>query len=696
MDIRKKTLAGLIAIFVIITILLIFLSQTIFLDSYRKIESSEVTDDVDIILSNIHDEFTNLNASVSDWGPWDDMYEFALGKNPAFVRDNLAQSTYTALHLNFIIVTNASGSVIYAQSYNFTDGSFSPVPGDLLLKVSKDPLLLHRSDPSPVSGFLVLSDSTVLLAAYPVLHSDLSGPPAGTLIMGRYLDKAEIQGIGLPSKSPPLFSRIIPPAAHPVQALPASEIQVIPASEEIIVGNTTLTDIDGNDALILSQHESRVYYQQGKRTIQFFLIVQFVIMLVLGIFIIYQIDRSVLSRLNRIIADTRAVSDGTALRIRKIGDDEIANLAEAMNQMIERLERSHTDLKDSEEKFRSFVQESTDGYILLSSQGQVTEWNTANERITGISRGDAIGSTFSEIQVRLLAPEHRTREYIDRLKQVSAAIVETGNFSRFYQPLEIEIIRPDSTRRTLLQVSFPIRTSGGLMYGIINRDITERKLTENSLQQARRRLNALNMVMFQDIRNAIFSIMGYHSLAGTVITSQEGREFLEKEDQFLKKIEKSLNYSKDYQELGINPPRWQEVNQVFLFAISHLDTLMMTRSVQLDDLEIFADPLLEKVFFNLLENSFLQDGGVTALSVTYRKITTGLELILEDNGKGIPAGKKEKIFEYGYGEARTLFLVREILSVTRMTIRETGTEGQGARFTITVPEGLYRFGRREE
>jgi len=38
-----------------------------------------------------------------------------------------------------------------------------------------------------------------------------------------------------------------------------------------------------------------------------------------------------------------------------------------------------------------------------------------------------------------------------------------------------------------------------------------------------------------------------------------------------------------------------------------------------------------------------------------------------------------------------LFLSQEILSITGITITETGEPGKGARFEITVPKGGYRF-----
>jgi PAS domain S-box-containing protein len=694
MDLREKTLVGLVTIFSVVTIILIILSQTIFLDSYRTIESKDMSDDIEQILANIQDEFTNLESSTSDWGPWDDTYEFARGNNPAYITDNLQHNTYESLHLNFIVITDTSGTILYSQSYNFTDSSFHPLAADLAREIAGDSSSLRPVNAEKTSGFIVLSNTTAIAASNPILHNDLTGPPAGTLIMGRYVDDAEIRSFGLQSESLPLISPVTPSsvssAGTPTE-IRKPIVQVNPVSEEIIEGKTTLRDINGKDALVLTFKKHRDFYLQGKQTIQFFVFVQFAIMLLLVFFIVYSIDRSILTRLNSIINDTRAVSEGSALRIRETGNDEIAQLAEAMNQMLDQLEQSHANLRDSEEKFRSFVQESTDGYILLNSRGEVIEWNTANEVITGIPRNEAIGSPFIEIQIRLLVPEHRTPQYIERMRQASMSIVNTGEFSRFYESMEIGIIRPDGTRRTLQQVSFPIRISGELHFGLINRDITENRQVEEALQQSRRKLNLLNTVTFQDIRNTIFALSGYHVLVEKHITSPAGKEILIKEDQLLKQIDDTLNVAKNYQDLGLNPPRWQDVNQVFLFALSHLNTLNIKRTVRLDGLEIFADPLLEKVFFNLLEYAQQQGGNITAITLSYQKTETGLLLILEDNGRGISAKEKEKIFEREFREGLGLFLVREILSITGMTIQETGIEGEGTRFTIIVPEVLYRF-----
>jgi signal transduction histidine kinase len=110
-------------------------------------------------------------------------------------------------------------------------------------------------------------------------------------------------------------------------------------------------------------------------------------------------------------------------------------------------------------------------------------------------------------------------------------------------------------------------------------------------------------------------------------------------------------------------------------------------------LEVFADPMLEKVFFNLLDNGIRHGGRVTDIRVSSHRDGGNLVIVWEDNGVGIAAEEKERIFAQGVGKntGLGLFLVREILSLTGITIAETGVPGQGARFEIVVPPGSFRM-----
>jgi signal transduction histidine kinase len=108
--------------------------------------------------------------------------------------------------------------------------------------------------------------------------------------------------------------------------------------------------------------------------------------------------------------------------------------------------------------------------------------------------------------------------------------------------------------------------------------------------------------------------------------------------------------------------------------------------------EIYADPLLEKVFYNLIDNSVRHGERVTGITIMSEKSDDGLDIIVEDNGTGVPDKEKERIFrrEYFKNTGFGLFLSREILAITNLTIKENGKYGYGARFVIHVPREAYR------
>ena len=108
--------------------------------------------------------------------------------------------------------------------------------------------------------------------------------------------------------------------------------------------------------------------------------------------------------------------------------------------------------------------------------------------------------------------------------------------------------------------------------------------------------------------------------------------------------------------------------------------------------EIFADPLIVKVFYNLVDNAVMYGGKITTIRFSALEREGVHIIVCEDDSEGVPAGEKKKIFERGFGKntGLGLFLSREILSITGTTITETGGPGIGARFEIAVPKGLYR------
>lgn len=223
--------------------------------------------------------------------------------------------------------------------------------------------------------------------------------------------------------------------------------------------------------------------------------------------------------------------------------------------------------------------------------------------------------------------------------------------------------------------------------------------SDQALMQARSKLSLLNTVTFQDIQSRIFSLSGFISIAKDAKELDALQANLKKCEGILQSLSESLAFAKKYQNLGIQQHRWQNVNYVLLSAISHLDISRIRRIIDVSDLEIYADPLLEDVFVTLMENVLRWGVDATDVSIRYRENPDSVTIIIENNGPGIPADQKEKIFSRENplkGEGNSLFLAREILSVTNITIVENGEPGKGARFEISVPKGTYRFAKALE
>jgi signal transduction histidine kinase len=109
--------------------------------------------------------------------------------------------------------------------------------------------------------------------------------------------------------------------------------------------------------------------------------------------------------------------------------------------------------------------------------------------------------------------------------------------------------------------------------------------------------------------------------------------------------------------------------------------------------------MLEKVFYNLFDNALKYGGDqMTALQVSFYRGGDEIVLVVEDNGTGIPDKDRTRLFERGFGRntGLGLFLSREILAITNITIEENGSAGRGARFEIRVPPGKYRFPGNEK
>ncbi|MFA5266712.1 MAG: ATP-binding protein [Methanoregula sp.] len=225
-------------------------------------------------------------------------------------------------------------------------------------------------------------------------------------------------------------------------------------------------------------------------------------------------------------------------------------------------------------------------------------------------------------------------------------------------------------------------------------DIAERRKVEAALETANQKLNLLSQITRHDISNRVFALMVDIDLAKEYAEDVRLKDVLEKLELTSLSIQDQITFTKDYQEIGAQAPAWHAVASIVNHAAEQLDFQGVDMDVRLGNTEIFADAMIRKVFYNLIDNALRHGDHVTTIEFSTQETADGLMIICQDNGVGVPPQDKEKIFAKGFGKdsGLGLFLIREILSITKISIHETGDYRKGARFEILIPKGDYRSG----
>lgn len=334
-------------------------------------------------------------------------------------------------------------------------------------------------------------------------------------------------------------------------------------------------------------------------------------------------------------------------------------------------------LLEKEERYRTIVENNLDGFFRVDMAGLLVMANPALARMFGYaSPGEMIGISVKRLYSR---PENR--------QNVLERIAKETHVSDY----EIEFVRKDgSVFWGSLNGQF-LHDENGQISGIesVIRDITERRTMEHAIQEANRKLNLLNSIIRHDVTNQLTALQGFIQIASLKKTDPVIADYLRKIDDIASTINRQIEFTRTYQELGVKQPSWLVVEEIIARVESRVQIKF---SKTCGGLEVLADPMLEQVFSNLCDNTVRHGGHVTRITVRCEREPDGLIIIVEDDGTGVPAAEKEKIFIRGYGRhtGLGLFLAREILSITGIGIKETGIPGQGARFEMLVPKGSFR------
>lgn len=229
-------------------------------------------------------------------------------------------------------------------------------------------------------------------------------------------------------------------------------------------------------------------------------------------------------------------------------------------------------------------------------------------------------------------------------------------------------------------------------YLLILQDITEKRQALDAQRLANRKLKMLSNITRHDIRNQLTALRGYQDIVRESVHDPALIAMVEREIHAADGINDLIQFTKEYEEIGEREPGWFTVSSLFLPAITFAGQHTIDLISDAGAWEIYADPLIPKVIFNLVENAIRHGANVRTVWFSSKRDGDDLLLVCEDDGIGVAPGMKDRIFMQGVGKntGLGLFYVREILAITGLSIEETGEPGAGARFEIRVPAGRFR------
>ena len=325
-------------------------------------------------------------------------------------------------------------------------------------------------------------------------------------------------------------------------------------------------------------------------------------------------------------------------------------------------------LKESEEKYRNVFEAKNDPLLLVDAETRsILDMNPAASALYGYTREEMMKMALMDLS----AEPEKTQETLDRqVPRVSLRYHRKKDGTVF--PADISLAYFTFKGRSVLILSI--------------RDLTGVQQIGDALRIANVKLNLLMGVTRHDVLNSLTGLLGYNSILRERDADAVTSEMLEKQEKALLTVRSQIEFTRSYDDLGVKAPVWQHVGNTASRAYSQfINTISFT--CETGDLEIYADPMLEKVFYNLFDNAFRYGEGVTKVRLSGAMDGTDLLLFFEDNGVGVPENEKVRIFSRGVGKntGLGLFLTREILAITRIGIQETGEYRKRARFTFRVP-----------
>jgi len=404
-----------------------------------------------------------------------------------------------------------------------------------------------------------------------------------------------------------------------------------------------------------------------------------------------RLSRSLGAPIRDILEVARQFAGGDfAARVRVRRADEIGELARALNQSADHLQKRHAEISQFHARIEAILSAMDDGVLAVDHRGIVL---LANQSLrTHLDLKDPVGSHYMEAL--------RQREVGEVLQEV----LRTG--LRFSVEVELHHLR-----RAFSITGVPFPGSEGMPQGAVLtfHDVTERR----RLDRVRRDFVANAS---HELRTPLTSIRGFVEALedGAASDPRTAERFLGKihvhADRMAALVEDLLELSR--LESGERPPRWEEIlpSELVDDVVASFLGIAEKKSIGLVRARGEAPPVvtdverLRRILENLVDNAvkYTPVGGKVEVSAMPSS-KDGANFEVRDNGPGIETQHLPRIFErfYRVDKARSrdlggtglgLAIVKHLAEGMGASVTVASRFGEGTTFTVTVPAGREHLG----
>ena len=365
-------------------------------------------------------------------------------------------------------------------------------------------------------------------------------------------------------------------------------------------------------------------------------------------------------------------------------------------------------LRASEERYRVLFDLGPVAIYSCDTSGAILEFNRRAAELWG--RAPVPGDTDERFcgSFKLFRPDGSFMPH----EHCPMAEVVSGRMSEV-RDAEVMIERPDASRISVIVNIRPLRDEHGQVVGAVNcfYDITDRKLGEEALRKAEKLAAAGRMAatIAHEINNPLEAVTNLLYLLDQSVLSPTARERLKllraELDRVVHITKQTLEF---YREGSKAAPI--ELSESMEDAIKLFASKAESRGVRIETdyrtrATVNAYPgELRQVFSNLIINAL--EAGATAIKVrmspavdVHRAPRRGVRVIFADNGAGIPANAKSKLFKpfvttkAEKGTGLGLWVTKGIIQKHEGWIRvlsSTNAARRGTSFCIFLPEANKR------